>query len=164
MEYRNSNAVPAQVSRALRSQHDMVRHCTMRAEMQDPKGCFAVENHVFMAVLLAAFLHAGWNSVIKVEPDRVSALLLLALVQAAIAIPLLPFVARPATESWIWILASAALHVGYKVFLMQACSRADLSQAYPLARGTAPLIVTVWSVVFLGVTFTPSSAPSVLRI
>ena len=136
----------------------------MRTEMQDPKGCFAVENHVFMAVLLAAFLHAGWNSVVKVELDRVSALLLLSLVQAAIAIPLLPFAAQPTSESWIWILASAALHVGYKVFLMQAYSHADLSQAYPLARGSAPLIVTVWSVVFLGVTFTPSSVAAILAI
>ena len=83
----------------------------MCAEMQDPKGCFAVENHVFMAVLLAAFLHAGWNSVVKVELDRVSALLLMALVQAAIAIPLLPFAVQPTSESWVWILASAALHV-----------------------------------------------------
>ena len=136
----------------------------MRAEMQDPKGCFAVENHVFMAVLLAAFLHAGWNSVVKVELDRVSALLLMALIQAAIAIPLLPFAAQPTSESWIWILASAALHVGYKIFLMQAYSHADLSQAYPLARGSAPLIVTVWSVVFLGVTFTPSSVAAILAI
>ena len=136
----------------------------MRAGTKDTKGCFAVENHVFMAVLLAAFLHAGWNSVVKVVPDRDSTLLLLALAQAAIAIPLLPFVAQPATESWIWILTSAALHVGYKVFLMQAYSHADLSQAYPLARGSAPLIVTVWSVLFLGATFTPSSVGAILAI
>lgn len=132
--------------------------------MQDTKGRFAVENHVFMAVLLAAFLHAGWNSVVKVGTDRVSTILLLTLVQAAIAILLLPFVAQPAIESWIWILASAALHTGYKVFLMKAYSHADLSQAYPLARGSAPLIVTVWSALFLGATFTPSSVAAILAI
>ena len=132
--------------------------------MRNSKGRFAVETHVFAAVLLAAVLHAGWNSLVKVGLDRASTLLLLTLVQAGIAVALLPFVAQPATESWIWILASAALHVGYKVFLMQAYSHADLSQAYPLARGTAPLIVTVWSVLILGATFTPSSMAAILAI
>ena len=123
-----------------------------------------METHVFAAVLLAAVLHAGWNSLVKMGLDRASTLLLLTLVQAGIAVALLPFVAQPSTESWIWILASAALHVGYKVFLMQAYSHADLSQAYPLARGTAPLIVTVWSVLILGATFTPSSVAAILAI
>ena len=123
-----------------------------------------METHVFAAVLLAAVLHAGWNSLVKMGLDRASTLLLLTLVQAGIAVALLPFVAQPATESWIWILASAALHVGYKVFMMQAYSHADLSQAYPLARGTAPLIVTVWSVLILGATFTPSSVAAILAI
>ena len=123
-----------------------------------------MENHVFVAVLLAAFLHAGWNSLVKLGVDRVSTLLLLTLVQAGIAVPLLPFVAQPAAEAWIWILASAVLHTGYKVFLMQAYAHADLSQAYPLARGSAPLIVTVWSVLILGATFTPSSVAAILAI
>ncbi len=123
-----------------------------------------MENQVFMAVLFAASMHAGWNSVVKVGLDRSSTVLLLALVQAMIAIPLLPFVAQPAIEAWPWILASSVLHVGYKVFLMQAYAHADLSQAYPLARGTAPLIVTVWSVLFLGATFTPYSLVAILAI
>lgn len=132
--------------------------------MQNSKGGPAVENHVFVAVLLAAILHAGWNSVVKMDVDRVSTLLLLTLVQAGIAVALLPFVAQPATDAWTWILASAALHVGYKIFLTQAYAHADLSQAYPLARGSAPLIVAVWSVLILGATFTPSSVAAILAI
>ena len=58
-----------------------------------------MENHVFAAVLIAAFLHAGWNSVVKVGLDRVSTVLMLALVQAVIALPILPFVAQPAKEA-----------------------------------------------------------------
>ncbi len=78
-----------------------------------------MENHVFAAVLVAALLHAGWNSVVKLGLDRVSTVLLLALVQALIAIPILPSVPRPATEAWSWIVAAAMLHTGYKVFLVQ---------------------------------------------
>lgn len=123
-----------------------------------------MENHVFAAVLVAALLHAGWNSVVKVGLDRVSTVLLLALVQAAIAIPVLPFVGQPAAEAWPWIIAAAVLHTGYKLFLVQAYAHADLSQAYPLARGTAPLIVTLFSMAFLGVSFDPVSLLAILSI
>ena len=114
-----------------------------------------MESHVFAAVLVAAFLHAGWNSVVKLGLDRVSTVLLLALVQALIAIPILPFVPQPATQAWSWIVAAAVLQTGYKVFLVQAYAHADLSLAYPLARGSAPLIVTLVSVAFLGVSLDP---------
>lgn len=124
----------------------------------------SMDNHVFMAVLLAALLHAGWNSLVKVGLDRLSTILLLTLVPVAIAIPVLPFIARPAAGSWIWILAGAALHTGYKIFLVQTYAHADLSQVYPLARGTAPLIVTGWSVLFLGAVFTPGSLFGILVI
>jgi len=123
-----------------------------------------MENHVFAAVLVAAFLHAGWNSVVKLGLDRVSTVLLLALVQALIAIPILPFVPKPTNEAWPWIVAAAALHTGYKVFLVQAYAHADLSQAYPLARGTAPLIVTLVSVAFLGVSLEPASLLAIFCI
>jgi len=123
-----------------------------------------MDNYVFAAVLIAALLHAGWNLVVKVGLDRVSTVLLQALVQAAIALPILPFVAQPATEAWPWIFAAATLHTGYKLFLVQAYAHADLSQAYPLARGTAPLIVTLFSVAFLDVSFDFASLTAVLAI
>ncbi len=123
-----------------------------------------MENHVFIAVLVAALLHAGWNTLVKVGLDRVSTIVLLGIVQAVIAIPILPFVTQPAPEAWIWIAASGFLHTGYKIFLVQAYAHADLSQAYPLARGTAPLIVTVVSVLFLGVTLAPLSLVAIAAI
>jgi drug/metabolite transporter (DMT)-like permease len=110
-------------------------------------------NRVFLAVLLAAFLHAGWNSVIKIGVDRLSSILLLALVQAVIAFPILPFVAQPGSAAWPWLLWAAILHSTYKVFLLKAYEHADLSQAYPVARGSAPLIVMLISVTILGASF-----------
>jgi drug/metabolite transporter (DMT)-like permease len=44
-----------------------------------------------------------------------------------------------------------ALHFGYQLFLMHAYEHGDLSQVYPIARGSAPLIVAVVSVAALGV-------------
>ncbi len=119
---------------------------------------------VFGAVLLAALMHAGWNTAVKIGLDRVSSVLLLSLTQAVIAAVILPFVTPPAREALIWILAGAVLHAGYKVFLVQAYTHADLSQAYPLARGTAPLIVAVFSALVLGVTFASIEIAAILLI
>ncbi len=40
-----------------------------------------------------------------------------------------------------WIVASAALELVYFVFLVAAYSRSDVSLVYPIARGTAPVLV-----------------------
>jgi drug/metabolite transporter (DMT)-like permease len=46
--------------------------------------------------------------------------------------------------------ASAALHVVYFALLALAYTRADLSVVYPLARGSAPVLVLVGAVLILG--------------
>jgi drug/metabolite transporter (DMT)-like permease len=107
---------------------------------------------VFVAVLAAAAMHAGWNAVVKVGLDRLSSILLLALASAAIGIVLLPFFPFPQAPSWGWIVASALIHSGYKLALVRAYEHGDLSQVYPLARGTAPLVVAVAGAAFLGET------------
>ncbi len=109
-----------------------------------------MDKTVFLAVLGAAAMHAGWNAVVKVGLDRFSSILLLALVQAVIAIPILPFVDQPLVDAWPWIVASAALHTGYKVFLVHAYAHGDLSQVCPLARGSAPMLVAIYTVIILG--------------
>lgn len=113
---------------------------------------------VFLAVLGAALLHAGWNALVKVGLDRFSSVLLLGLVQGGIALCLLPWFGLPPVIAWPWAIGSAVLHSGYKIFLIRAYSHGDLSQVYPLARGTAPMIVAIAGALFLGET------PSALRI
>jgi len=119
---------------------------------------------VFFAVLFAALLHAGWNAVVKLGLDRFSSVLLLALVQGGIALALLPFVPLPARAAWPWVLLGSSLHTGYKLFLIRAYGLGELSQVYPLARGTAPLIVTVAGALFLAEAPTPLRAAAVLAI
>lgn len=105
---------------------------------------------VFLAVLLAAALHAGWNALVKTGLDRFSSILFLGLVQGGIALLLLPFFGLPPRAAWPWVLAGSALHSGYKLALIRAYGHGDLSQIYPLSRGTAPLIVAVAGALFLG--------------
>ncbi|HEX8241803.1 MAG TPA: EamA family transporter [Allosphingosinicella sp.] len=105
---------------------------------------------VFLAVLFAALLHAGWNALVKTGLDRFSSILFLGLVQAGIALVLLPFFGLPPRAAWPWVLAGSALHSGYKLALIRAYGHGDLSQVYPLSRGTAPLIVAGIGALFLG--------------
>jgi drug/metabolite transporter (DMT)-like permease len=119
---------------------------------------------VFLAVLFAAALHAGWNALVKLGLDRFSSILFLALVQGGIALLLLPFFGLPPGAAWPWLLAGSALHSGYKLVLIRAYGHGDLSQVYPLARGTAPLIVAVAATLWLGEAMVPARVAAVVAI
>lgn len=95
----------------------------------------------FSAVLLAAALHASWNSIVKGGTDRLQSVLLISVFAAIVSAMVLPFVPMPRAEAWPWLLASVALHVGYKMFLVLAYRSGDMGQVYTIARGTAPLLV-----------------------
>ncbi len=61
-----------------------------------------------------------------------------------------PFVAIPDPEVWPYIALSVLLHLGYAVFLILAYRFGDLSHVYPLARGSAPLLVALFSMPLMG--------------
>ncbi len=104
---------------------------------------------VFGMVLAAAFLHAAWNTLVKVNADRLSMISIMMVSQIGVAIVALPFVAVPTVESWPYIAASCVLNTAYCLFLIQAYRYGDLSHVYPISRGIAPLIVAVLSVVVI---------------
>ncbi len=106
---------------------------------------------VLIAVIGAALLHATWNAMVKGRTDKNLSMGALVLGQAPIAILLLPFVPLPELESWPYLLGGIALHTGYQLFLIRSYSLGDFTQVYPIARGSAPLLVAVVSVLFLGV-------------
>jgi drug/metabolite transporter (DMT)-like permease len=105
---------------------------------------------VFIAVLAAAFMHAGWNALIKVRLDPFLSISLMSLGMGAISLACLPFLAVPAGWTWLWIGLSVVFHTGYKLFLVRAYRIGDLGQVYPLARGTAPLLTALGSAVLIG--------------
>jgi drug/metabolite transporter (DMT)-like permease len=119
---------------------------------------------VFLAVIAAAFLHAAWNALVKQGADKHLGMTAIVLGHVPIAVVVLPFVPFPAPESWPWILMGLALHTGYQLFLMMSYRVGDLTQVYPIARGTAPLLVAGISVAFLGVHLTPLEILAVLTI
>jgi drug/metabolite transporter (DMT)-like permease len=92
-------------------------------------------------VLLAAALHAGWNAVLRVGGDRLVVMGVITGGAGLIAGLLVPFTPLPPTAAWPILLLSAGFHVGYNSFLVAAYAHGDLGQVYPIARGTAPLLV-----------------------
>ena len=104
---------------------------------------------VFVAVLIAALLHACWNAIIKFGDDKLQGMVLLSVAHGLIGLMLIAIFPIPSKESW-WLLAGSVLfHLMYKTFLTFAYMRGDLSRVYPIARGTAPMIVLVISLIAL---------------
>lgn len=98
---------------------------------------------VLLAVLAAAFLHALWNALVKVGASRVGAMVILSIGEVPIGLAVA--LSRPAMDpaAWPWVLAAGCTHFGYKFFLTYAYDHGDLSRVYPIARGAAPMIVTL---------------------
>ncbi len=105
---------------------------------------------VVSAVLFAALLHAVWNTAVKGYGDRFVMMLTIAVVQTAIAILLLPFAGVPSFVAWPWLLATAVPHTTYKIALVRAYDKCDMTLIYPVARGLSIALVTFASLVLLG--------------
>jgi drug/metabolite transporter (DMT)-like permease len=106
---------------------------------------------ITLAVLGAGFLHATWNALLKSSAGGDATLDTAAVVAGSSLWGLLalPFVPMPQPAAWLFIAASSVIHFGYYLTLAQAYRSGDLSFAYPLMRGTAPLIVAVLGSIFL---------------
>lgn len=109
-----------------------------------------MESLAILLALAAAVLHATWNAMVKVNTDRLAAMTALAAFGAISGPVLILLDATPAAAAWPYLLASVLLHIGYNTFLILAYRVADLSHAYPLARGSAPLLATAGGVLLAG--------------
>ncbi|HEU5476217.1 MAG TPA: EamA family transporter [Gaiellaceae bacterium] len=99
--------------------------------------------------LAAAVLHAGWNVVLRESEDveaRTAVVLAFSLLLFA------PAVAATWSVSWAvapYVAGSAALEGVYFALLVAAYRRRELSVVYPVARGSAPLLVLLGTAVVL---------------
>ncbi|MGW2516646.1 EamA family transporter [Streptomyces sp. NPDC001617] len=103
---------------------------------------------VAAAVLFAAVTHASWNAIAHQITDKLVGFTLIAGGGMLIGLVMAPFVAFPAAAAWPYLLVSAVIHVAYFALLMRSFRLGDFGQAYPIARGTAPLVVTLLAAVF----------------
>jgi drug/metabolite transporter (DMT)-like permease len=116
------------------------------------------------AVLGSAVLHAGWNVGLRKQADRRRETALIVIGAAALCAVILPFLTPPARESWPYLGISGVLHVLYFILIGEAYSRGGVSLAYPLMRGTAPVLTAAFAVTVLGEALSPWAWAGILGI
>ena len=105
---------------------------------------------VIALVLCAALLHASWNALLKTSADRLGSMTLITLGAGLGALPMVLLSPLPHAASWPWLALGVALHAGYNLFLVRAYRMGDFGQAYPIARGSSPLLVSVGAALLVG--------------
>lgn len=99
-------------------------------------------------VLLAALLHASWNALLRGGRDRFWTMTVMSIAISLPALLATPFLDIPAQSSWPYIVTSGLLHVGYNLGLVRMYRWGNLGQAYPIARGSSPLLVSLGAAIF----------------
>jgi drug/metabolite transporter (DMT)-like permease len=123
-----------------------------------------LDTFAFAIVLIAALLHATWNSIVKSQTNQLPVIALLASSATVGSVFVIPFVPVPSPAAWPYIATSVVLIAVYYLFLAQAYRHGDLSHVYPIARGVAPLLVAVFSVTVVGEALTGQGYLAVMVI
>ena len=106
-------------------------------------------------ILLAAFIHATWNLLVKRVGGGPEFIWLFATVASLIYAPVIAaviIIQRPhfGPIEILFIVGSGIIHIGYFLILQQGYRVGDLSLVYPLARGTGPTLATIGAIIILG--------------
>jgi len=100
-------------------------------------------------LLVSAALHTTWNLLLKRGGEKYMVTWWAMLIGSLLFLPALLFTGLPARITWVLLLISAFVEAAYFIVLAYAYDDADFSLVYPLARGAAPALIAVWSVLFL---------------
>ena len=95
---------------------------------------------VFIAVILAAFLHAVWNAMVKKGDNKYVSLTAIVLGHVPISIIVIFFTPTISVQGLPYIFISAIFLTGYEWCLLSAYRLEDYTKVYPIARGTAPFL------------------------
>ena len=115
-------------------------------------------------VLVAALLHATWNTLIKFSGERLLVIASMDVVALVFAFAMVAFVQVPPADVWPWMLASALFELFYRFLLIQAYRVGDLGLVYPLMRGLSPLVVLALTLKFAGESLSSQQIIGILLI
>jgi drug/metabolite transporter (DMT)-like permease len=104
-----------------------------------------VENAASILILISGFAHAVVNAILKAGNDKMSRRALIDGFSALILAPAAFFVPLP-TNAWSWLIASAVVHGLYLFALIKSFEQSDMTVAYPIARGVAPMLAAAGAV------------------
>ena len=98
-------------------------------------------------IVASGAAHAVVNAVLKAGKDKMSSRALIDGFSALLMFPAALFLPLP-HGAWSWLAASACVHLVYLVCLIKSFESADMSVAYPIARGAAPALAAAGAVAF----------------
>jgi drug/metabolite transporter (DMT)-like permease len=104
---------------------------------------------IFSCILVAALMHALWNVLLKSGSDKPLETAAANFVTALLALPVLLIYGLPEPETYPYIAASIVLHLAYFYLVASAYRFGDLNFAYPIMRGTAPILTLMFGYLFL---------------
>ncbi|HSF62651.1 MAG TPA: DMT family transporter [Gaiellaceae bacterium] len=112
----------------------------------------------------AAFLHAVWNLLLARAPDVQAATAVALVTGAVVFAPIAALAWEAEREVLPYLVVTSLLQLTYFVLLAAAYTRAELSFVYPIARGSAPVLVLVAGIAVLGEAVSATQAVGVLLV
>lgn len=117
-----------------------------------------------LLALAAAVLHAAWNLLLSDAEDIHSASAVAVATGLVVFAPVAGLTWRLEPAAIPYLAASSALETLYLLLLATAYSLAAMSFVYPIARGSAPVLVLGVSVIALGAAVSVAAALGVLVV
>tara|TARA_Y100000590_G_scaffold425312_1_gene533169 strand:- start:728 stop:1573 length:846 start_codon:yes stop_codon:yes gene_type:complete len=106
---------------------------------------------VFIAVIFAAIIHSVWNGMIKKHEDKYIALVALVVGHVPLSIIVLFFTPMISVKSIPYIFISAIFLSCYQWCLLSAYRLEDYTKVYPIARGSSPIFIVIFSLLFFSI-------------
>ncbi len=111
-------------------------------------------------IIVSGAAHATVNAILKAGGDKMSSRAVIDGFSALLLLPAAFLVPLP-TGAWAWLAASIAIHLVYFICLFRAFEGSDMTVAYPILRGSAPVLAALFAV---GVFAEPITAAVVVGI
>ena len=102
-----------------------------------------------LLLLVSAVLHTSWNLLIKQSEDKYIVTWWMVTIGGVFALIALFFTGLPPRQMWLFAMISICVEATYFVTLSYAYHDNDFSLIYPVARGSAPAFLALWSFLFL---------------
>ena len=116
----------------------------MRAKLDNhSKDRITLDLIPFLAALISAIAHAGWNAAARGRPDPGSAITATVVMAGIISIPIAIWLGLPPLAAWPWLILGILFNTAFLRLLMAVYRTTPFSLGYPMTRGTIPLAVTV---------------------
>jgi drug/metabolite transporter (DMT)-like permease len=110
-----------------------------------------VPTEPLLLALCAAFVHAGWNLVLSRARDSEQATATAVVVGGLAFAPVAALTWDVSAKVIPWAAISASFELVYLMLLARAYQEGELSLIYPVARGSAPILVLLFTIVVIGV-------------